>query len=125
MAEQPQGLGGAPAMSGASSAYHPVIETDDGNKLEEAHIDLESAFANSHESSESSSNDETPSKNTDGSKCEKILELNQNSLKLLLVMAVGCVKNDDSIANMEAEPYRSAHEKKKIPTNDQLKDEVI
>jgi hypothetical protein len=94
MAEQPQGLGGTPAMSGASSAHHPVVETDDGNELEKARIDLESAFANSHESSESSSNDKTPSRNADGSKCEKILELNQNSLKLLLVMAVGCVKND-------------------------------
>jgi hypothetical protein len=41
-------------------------------------------------------------------------------------MAVGCVKNDDSIANMEAKPYKSAHEKKRIfPTNDQLKDEVL
>jgi hypothetical protein len=111
MTEQLQGLGGAPTMSGASSAHHPVVEKDDGNKLEEAHIDLESAFSNSHESRESSSNNKTPSENADGSKCEKILELNQNSLKLLLVMAVGYVKNNDSIANTEAKPYKSAHEK--------------
>jgi hypothetical protein len=61
MAERSQGLGGAPAMSGASSAHCPVLETDDGNELEEAHIDIESAFANSHETSESSSDDQTPS----------------------------------------------------------------
>jgi hypothetical protein len=51
----------------------------------------------------------------DGStNCKKILAINQNSLKLFHVMAVGCVKNDDSITNMEAEPYKSAHEKRRI-----------
>jgi hypothetical protein len=125
MAERPEGLGGAPAMSSASSAHHPVGETDNGNELEEACIDLELAFAN-HESSENSSNNEPPSENADGSKCKKILELNQNPLKLLLVMTVGYVINDDSIANMEAKPFKSAHQKKRIfLTNDQLKDEVI
>jgi hypothetical protein len=66
-----QGLGVA-AMSSTSSAHHPVAETDDGNEFEEACIDLESAFANSHESSDSS--EEEATEENSGSKCQKILE---------------------------------------------------
>jgi hypothetical protein len=41
-------------------------------------------------------------------------------------MAIGCVTQDDSIANMDAEPHKSAREKKSLfPTGKQLKDEVI
>jgi hypothetical protein len=121
MSDLRQGLGGA-AMSGASG--HPPVDTNNGNELEEARVDLQLTFSDCDDIE--TSNEEEFDESTDVPMCQKILEKNRNSLKLLLSMAVGCAVHDDSIANMDLEPYKSAREKKDLyPTGEQLKDEII
>jgi hypothetical protein len=123
MSELRKGLGGA-AMSSASD--NPPAEAADGNESEEARAHLEERSLTEDENLGTCDETEVD-KNADGARCQKILEENRNSLKLLLAMAIGCVpQQDDSIANMDAEPCKSAREKKSLfPTGKQLKDEVI
>jgi hypothetical protein len=118
MSASGQGLGEA-AISSAS--VNLPADTNDGNELEEVCLSRQLSFADADYLEE-----EEVDEDTDGPKCEKLLEKNRNSLKLLLAMAIGCVPRDDSIANMEAEPFKSNREKRSFsPTADVLKGEVI
>jgi hypothetical protein len=108
-----------------SASDNPPGDTADGNESEEARAHLEERSLTEDENLGTCDEPEVD-ENADGAGCQKILKENRNSLKLLLAMAIGCVTQDDIIASMDAEPCKSAREKKSLfPTGEQLKDEVI